>query len=265
MPLWSSPRPSSFFRAKHSLRSLAAHHRLADGAARKFRARGGQRGNFTVAHVRSAANHPVGIATVRDRAYAEMVRIGMRLDRIDPDGDDILEIRVAVPQALDFETRHGKTVRNPLGRQGTVHIIEKPVETNEHRSSHKSESGCWMLDAGCKMPAGWRRRSNIDPPLSNIDHLTSNIRSSELVQETEVVLEEKAKVVYAEFQHGNPLDPHSEGEPRHLLRVIADIFEDLGVDHSGPEYLEPPRLRAHAAALPAAHDALDVHLGARFG
>ena len=76
------------------------------------------------------------------------------------------------------------------------------------------------------------------------------------------------------LEHGDPLDPHPEGEALDLLRVIAvlaHVLEDVGVDHPGAQNLDPRRAFAQRATLAVGGDAVDaveagdVDLDARLG
>src|SRR5437762_14131747 len=79
--------------------------------------------------------------------------------------------------------------------------------------------------------------------------------SSELAEETEIVLEEEPDLGDAVPQHRDPLEPHPEREAGHLLRIVTHGAEHVGVHHPGTEHLEPARALAHAAPpLGAVHD-----------
>src|SRR5262245_35441591 len=91
------------------------------------------------------------------------------------------------------------------------------------------------------------------------------VASYKLSQEAEVVLEEEADVVDAVLQHGHALHAHAEGPPRDLFRVVADVAEDLGMDHARAEDLQPSRLLADATALTTTEEATHGDLGRRPG
>src|SRR5208283_2595916 len=150
----------------------------------------------------------------------------MGFHRLDPNGHYVFELGVAQTKRFHLQTRHGQAVCDTLGRNRAVNIVGKPLNTYQHWSS----------------PA----------PLK-------------LLKKTQVVFKKQAKVVYSEFQHGYPLDSQAESKTGYLLRIIANVFVDLRVNHSRSQYLEPSGAFAYAAAAPPAHDALNIHLGARFG
>src|SRR2546423_4196880 len=89
--------------------------------------------------------------------------------------------------------------------------------------------------------------------------------SSELLQEPDVVLEERLDVLDAVADHGHPLQPESEGEAGVGLGVVADGPEHVGVDHSAAAQLQPARLGADRAAGAVADEARHLELGARLG
>src|ERR1019366_1910809 len=77
------------------------------------------------------------------------------------------------------------------------------------------------------------------------------LTTSELFEEADVVVEVQAQVGDAVAQHGDPLDAHPEGEAGELFRVVAvlaDVLEDVRVDHPGAEDLEPAGPLAQRAA-----------------
>src|SRR5205085_2226922 len=68
--------------------------------------------------------------------------------------------------------------------------------------------------------------------------------SSVLLQEPDVVVVQQPEVWQPVLQHGDPLDPHPEGESLDLLGVIAvlaNVLEHVGIDHPGPQDLDPGR------------------------
>src|SRR5512139_1097616 len=87
----------------------------------------------------------------------------------------------------------------------------------------------------------------------------------ELLEEAEIVLEEQPQVVDAIAQHGEALDAEAEGKADESLGVDVDVPEDVGVHHAASQHLQPPGVRADAAAFAATHHAADVHYGRRFG
>ena len=70
-------------------------------------------------------------------------------------------------------------------------------------------------------------------------------------------------VVNTEFHHGNPFDPHAEGKPRDLFRVVADIPEYLRMDHAGTKDFKPAGVFTDLQPLPLANNTANVHLCGR--
>src|SRR5688572_22408715 len=94
----------------------------------------------------------------------------------------------------------------------------------------------------------------------------------ELLEESNVVLEEQADLGNAVPEHRDALETHAEREAGDELGIEADGAEHVRVHHAGAEHLEPSRALAHAAApgrvafgdpsLSPADHAGDVHLAA---
>ena len=85
------------------------------------------------------------------------------------------------------------------------------------------------------------------------------------MQETHIVVIEEPQIVDTVRKHGDALNPHTEGETRDLLGIVAAHLEDVRMHHARTEDLQPARALADAAALAVAHDARDVNLRARLG
>src|SRR5213594_293763 len=92
--------------------------------------------------------------------------------------------------------------------------------------------------------------------------LNRTLLPRELIQETQVVLEQQADIVDAELEHGDPIHPQSEGESRHDLRVVPRDPKNLGVDQTRPSHLQPPRMLAGGASPSRTEHAAQVELGA---
>ena len=56
--------------------------------------------------------------------------------------------------------------------------------------------------------------------------------SRKLFEKAQIVFEEQPDVVDAVPQHGYPLDAHAEGPARDRFRIIADVTQDLRMDHA---------------------------------
>src|SRR3954451_10509608 len=87
--------------------------------------------------------------------------------------------------------------------------------------------------------------------------------SSELPQEAEVVVPERADAGDRVTQLRRPLDAHAEREARVLLGAPADELVEVGVDHAGAAHLDPARVLADRTARTAAVEARDVRLHRR--
>ena len=76
--------------------------------------------------------------------------------------------------------------------------------------------------------------------------------SSELPQESQVVLPERAHVGQAVAEHGDPLEPEAEREAGDLLRVVADVPKTFGSTTPAPPISIQPEYSHDAAARAAA-------------
>ena len=61
----------------------------------------------------------------------------------------------------------------------------------------------------------------------------------ELAQKAEVVFEEEADVGDVVFSHSEPFNTETKGPAGILFAVIADGFEDVGVDHAAAAHFNP--------------------------
>src|SRR5689334_17934055 len=83
-----------------------------------------------------------------------------------------------------------------------------------------------------------RRSSTSSPPMVSLSAIScvdsgglqnsrsqdsGNCISAELLEETDVAVEEQAQVVHAVAQHGQPVGPHAEGEADELLGVEPHV------------------------------------------
>jgi hypothetical protein len=78
-------------------------------------------------------------------------------------------------------------------------------------------------------------------------------KSSKLPQEPHVVLIKQPDVVNLVTSHAEPFDPQAECEARHVLGVVANGAQDVGVDHTGPAHFNP--------ALTAVPEHIHFHAG----
>src|SRR6266566_1657994 len=86
-----------------------------------------------------------------------------------------------------------------------------------------------------------------------------------LLEEPKVVLVEEPDVFDLIPQDRYAFDADAPGEARVCFGVIADRFEDGGMDHAAAENLEPAAPFAHLTTGAVARPATDVHFGARLG
>src|ERR1044072_1407604 len=64
---------------------------------------------------------------------------------------------------------------------------------------------------------------------------------SELSQQPQAVLPQRAELGQALAEHGDALAPDAEREARPFLRVVADELEHVRIDHPGAAELDPAR------------------------
>src|SRR5579885_1401552 len=116
-----------------------------------------------------------------------------------------------------------------FGRQGDINIIFEPAQ----RYSHDKFS---------------------------INHY--NQLRLELAQETQIVSREEADLADAVLEHGDTLHAHAEGEAAIAFGIVADLAQQLGMDHAGAENFQPAGMFAEAEALAIAENAANIDLGA---
>ena len=210
-------------RAEHAVGFHAAQLGLLDGEVAGQRgADGGERHLKARAHIGRAADHLEGFLAVADLADIELVGIGMTLDGNHFADDDALEATGRRFDAVHFQAGHGQPGNQILVRSRRVHPATQPLFTEFHRTP------VWQL--------------------------------AELRQEAQIVVEEEAQVVDPVAQHGQALGAHAKGEALVLLWIDAGHAQDVGVDHSAAQHLEPARGRFAIATRAA-----NIHLGRRLG
>src|ERR1700758_352295 len=88
---------------------------------------------------------------------------------------------------------------------------------------------------------------------------------SKLLQDAQVVLPEEPDVGNAVALRGDPVDAETPREAGPLVRVVADVSEDSGIDGAGTAHLEPACVLAENAPFAVAEKARDVELDGRLG
>src|SRR4030042_48108 len=73
--------------------------------------------------------------------------------------------------------------------------------------------------------------------------------TSELLQETQIVGVEDANILDPVAEHGDAFDAHTEGEARVPFGIVADLSQDLRMDHTAAQDLQPAGVSAGTAAL----------------
>ena len=81
--------------------------------------------------------------------------------------------------------------------------------------------------------------AKLEPVAQPIDVDPHAYASAELLEEPQIVLEERAQVVDAVAKHRQPLDAHPECVAIELDRIDADIAQHVGMHHSAAQDLEP--------------------------
>src|SRR6185436_1902590 len=76
---------------------------------------------------------------------------------------------------------------------------------------------------------------------------TLGMTRSELLQNPQIVLEQRPDVRHVVLDHGHAIESQAEGEAAPLLGVDADVAQHLRVNHPAAEDLHPAGLRAGAA------------------
>src|SRR2546426_7243356 len=87
----------------------------------------------------------------------------------------------------------------------------------------------------------------------------------ELLEDAQVVLEQRADVRDVELDHRHAIQTHAEGETAPFIGIDADVAQDLRMDHPAAEDLHPARLGAGAASGPFAEHTRHIHFGRRLG
>ena len=87
----------------------------------------------------------------------------------------------------------------------------------------------------------------------------------ELPEETHVIFGEHAQVLDLVLEIGDALDTHTESITGINIGIDAASFENIRIDHTATEDLDPSGTLAEGASLAAAYVTAYIHLGRRFG
>ena len=193
-----------------------------------------------------ADDRALAVAGVDD-ADAEAVGVRVLLGRDDPAHHEPVRRRRADRRdALDLDRLRREQRRDLLGRKAGIAVLAQPGKGHLH-------ANCLALRRITILLSGSALKGTAPG---------SGRRSRRRAEGRDAVL-----------QHRDPLDPHAEGEPLHLLRVVglaADEAEHVRVDHPGAEDLDPAAALAqrvalaageHAAAVAAEAGDVDLHAG----
>jgi len=208
------------------------------------------------------------------RIYAELAGFGMSDDAHHitappPDGGGAATaIRIALSRGevsqeeVDYINAHGtSTPLNDRSETAAIKLALGEAAYNLKISSTKSQIGHLLGAAGAAEAIATllAMENSFIPSTLNYENpepeCDLDYARLELVEEPKVVRQEGTDVVDLVAEHRHPLDPEAERESGNLLRIIADLGEDRGVDHPRPHDLEPvirPRC-------------LDVNLNRRLG
>src|SRR5258705_5075966 len=93
----------------------------------------------------------------------------------------------------------------------------------------------------------------------------TSAKRRELAQEAEIVLEEQAHVVDAEFHQAGALDDDAESEALVFFGIVFDRAHHVRMDHSAAQHLGPSRMLADRASGAVAQEASDIEFRARLG
>src|SRR6185312_13477307 len=135
--------------------------------------------------------------------------------------------------------------------------------TTPARSSPSGVSSSTSSPAMVSAWASWARSALISTSSrsqfsENFMLVYSWMRSSELLEETQVVLEERAQIGNTVAQHREALHAEAEGEAGVALRVDAAVPQHVRMDHAAAEHFQPAGRTVRG--VPA-----DVHFGRRLG
>lgn len=87
----------------------------------------------------------------------------------------------------------------------------------------------------------------------------------ELAEETHIIFREHAQVLDLVLEIGDALDTHTESITGINVGIYAASFENIRINHTATENLDPSRTLAEGASLAPAYVATYIHLGRGFG
>src|SRR5574340_589666 len=150
-----------------------------------------------------------------------MIGMGVRSKRKDPGHPDTVEGRLFFIERIHFQTGHGQPLGQLRRRYINIHIISKPLQTDQHRGFSET---------------------------------------LKLLEESHIVFKKETDIRDPEFQHRDPLQTKTKGKTGKFFRVIADVLEYLGINHARSQDLQPSALTADPASRTAADDSADSNL-----
>src|SRR6185295_17156822 len=104
----------------------------------------------------------------------------------------------------------------------------------------------------------------VKPETSN-QRPETNKQLRELFKESKVVLKQQSNVIDVVHQTGHPIDSQPECEPREFLRIDADLFQYVWMNHSASAQFNPTRTLAHSASGASADITTEVDFRRRLG
>ena len=179
-------------------------------------------------------------------------RAGLEVPRA---ADDLA--RVALPHVdLAHAQPVGVRMRLDLEHAADEEAADVAVDVR-----HADVDHALHLDGRREQPVGDLLRSRVDGDV--LAEPGERRAHQNWLQQSRVVAPELAEIGDAVPEHGDPLEPPAEREPRVPLGVVADELEEVRVDHPRAADLDPARVPADGAARAVADVARDERLDRR--
>ena len=86
-----------------------------------------------------------------------------------------------------------------------------------------------------------------------------------MFQEPHVIFTEQPNVIDAVFKNGWSFNAHAKGEACILVGIYITVLQDIGMDHTAAEDLDPACFFTNVATYATAYKTAHIHFRARFG
>ena len=81
----------------------------------------------------------------------------------------------------------------------------------------------------------------------------------ELLEETKIIFEKQAQIIYSVSQHRQSFHAHAEGKPDKLFAIDSYVLENVRMYHATTQDFQPACMTAYATTATLAYYASYIH------